>query len=299
MENILSPIDNKSKTKLVRKVDVSKIAKGYNDGFEIDVTRFFNNAGKEIEIRECLSTGFQFFYPSGIEGDGPFYQELEKYDWYYGPWKWEYDHTISKINKEDKFLEVGSGGNVFLSKLKELGYTNIVGLELNQNSVKNGKEKGLTVLSESIQEHSLTHKEFYDVTASFQVLEHIYDVHSFIQSSIDTLKPGGRLIVSVPNNNSYLGERPMTPLNLPPHHVGLWRPDSLRKLENHFNIKCEEIALEPFSKFRRPSFYSAIHENKKPYLYYKIARNFWPSLIERKYSKEFLAFTIQAQFIKK
>jgi 2-polyprenyl-3-methyl-5-hydroxy-6-metoxy-1,4-benzoquinol methylase len=298
MENILSPIDNVSETKLVKKIEVSKIKEGYSSGFNIDVAKYFQKVGNEIEVRECLATGFQFFYPAGIEGDGPFYQELEKFDWYYGPWKWEYDHTISKIKKEDKILEVGSGGNVFLSKLKELGFNDIVGLELNENAVNDGKSKGLNVLSESIQEHALTHKEHYDVTASFQVLEHIYDVHSFVESSLKVLKPGGKLIISVPNNNSYLGERPMTSLNLPPHHVGLWRPNSLKKLENHFNVKCEEISLEPFSKFRRPSFYSTIHENKKPYLYYKIARNFWPSLIERKYSKEFLAFTIQGQFIK-
>jgi 2-polyprenyl-3-methyl-5-hydroxy-6-metoxy-1,4-benzoquinol methylase len=298
MEKILSPIDGVSETKIVRRISVNEIIRVYKEGFKIDVDKFFLNKGDEIFVRECVSTGYQFFYPLAIEGDGPFYQELEKHDWYYGPWKWEYDHTISKTNKDCKFLEVGSGGNVFLAKLKELGYQNIVGLELNDNSIKKGKELGINVLPESIQDHALSKPGYYDVVASFQVLEHISDVRSYIQSSLDVLKPGGRLIVSVPNNNSWLSVIPMTALNLPPHHVGLWRPDSVKNLENHFDMKCEEIALEPFSKFRRPGFYSALHGGKKPYLYYKIARNFWPSLIERKYSSEFLAFTIQAQFIK-
>jgi 2-polyprenyl-3-methyl-5-hydroxy-6-metoxy-1,4-benzoquinol methylase len=299
LAEILSPIDSISPTKLVRTISTKKVIEIYKNGFNIDVSRFFKSDLKEIEVRECLSTGYQFYYPFGIDGDGKFYEALEKYPWYYEPWKWEYDYTIQGLSKDHKILEVGTGGNVFIKKLNDIGYTNLTGLELNENSVTKGQREGLNIIAESIQDHAKRYPNHYDVVTSFQVVEHIANVSSFIQSSIDTLKPGGQFIISVPNNASYLGLKKDASLNLPPHHMGLWTPDALRNIANHFNLEFEELAYEPFSKFRRPYFYSVMHENKKPYLFYKIARNFWPFLIERKYSKEFLAFTIQIKYRKK
>jgi 2-polyprenyl-3-methyl-5-hydroxy-6-metoxy-1,4-benzoquinol methylase len=296
MSEILSPINGISKTFLVKKLEISKIKESYK-GFNIDISRFFPKDADFIEIRECEDTGYRFYYPLNLDGDGEFYEALQKYPWYYEPWKWEYDEAIKHVKKEDKILEIGSGGNKFIEKLASLGY-NITGLELNQDAVKKGLAKGLNVLPDSIQQHAEKFRGHYDVVASFQVVEHIADVQSFMQSSVDALKSGGTLIVSVPNNDSYMKLREYASLNMPPHHMGLWTKDSLTKMGEHFDLKFDGITFEPFSKFRRPYFYSVMHEGKKPYLFYKIARNFWPSLIERKFSKEFLGFTIQAKFIK-
>ena len=61
------------------------------------------------------------------------------------------------------------------------------------------------------------------------------------------LKPGGRLIIGVPNNDSYIRRNKMynKVLNMPPHHVGLWTLDSLKSLEGILPVKLEETFYEP------------------------------------------------------
>lgn len=50
-------------------------------------------------------------------------------------------------------------------------------------------------------------------------MEHISDVASFIKACILLTKPGGYIILSVPNNDAFVGAQEL-PLNMPPHHVG-------------------------------------------------------------------------------
>ena len=64
---------------------------------------------------------------------------------------------------------------------------------------------------------------------------------------IDCLRPGGKLIISVPNNDSFIKDNPLPSkiLNMPPHHMGLWGNESLSKLCNIFPLECIELKIEP------------------------------------------------------
>ncbi len=301
--SIRSPINPDWPSRQIASIPRDQIKKLYAKGFGIDIAKYIPNHISEVQIRQCTQTGYRYYFPFGIEGDGAFYGQLEKYPWYYDPWKWEYDQAIESFCAGDRILEIGSGGNVFLSKLRSLGFQDATGLELNLNSVRKGQEQGLTVLPDSIQEHALQRLEYYDVVTSFQVLEHISDVNSFIKSAVATLKPGGRLIVSVPNNNSYLGADPNCTLNFPPHHMGLWTRDSLESISECFGLDVLSTHFEPMSHFRRPYFYSVLYASKRPRMLYKIASKLacmtGPTWLERKYSAEFLGFTIQVHYQKR
>ncbi len=74
-------------------------------------------------------------------------------------------------------------------------------------------------------------------------------MHDFIKNSLLALKPNGKLIIGVPNNNPYLfvNDKYHT-LNLPPHHAGLWNKKSLKSLEQLFNIKLVSLQYEPLEK---------------------------------------------------
>lgn len=210
-----------------------------------DVTRFFQN--KKIGLFKCLSTGYRFYYPKSVIGDAQFYEELSATRPNYYSERWEHLNSLSFINEGDDVLEVGSGFGFFLQKLKELKI-NAKGIELNNHAVKYCRSKGLNVSGILIEDLAKTHPCKYDVVCSFQVLEHVFEVHNFIQSQIDTLKRGGKLIIGVPNNNPYLfiSDKFHT-LNLPPHHAGLWNKKSLFSLERIFNLKVEKIMFEPLN----------------------------------------------------
>lgn len=230
------------KVKLIDTFLSSEIIKLYK-GQGTDVSRFFQN--KKVKLYKCLSSGYRFFYPNSVIGDAQFYKELSSTRPNYYSERWEHLKSLNFIKQSDNVLEIGSGFGSFLQKLKDLEI-NAEGIELNNHAVEHCKGKGLNVSGTLIEEFSKIYPDKFDVVCSFQVLEHVFKVHDFILSQLNTLKSGGKLIVGVPNNNPYLfvSDKFHT-LNLPPHHAGLWNKESLFSLEKIFNLKVEQMIFEP------------------------------------------------------
>lgn len=280
MDYIYSPLIVDSKDlELVEIFKTDLIIEAYNE-LRIDVSRFFDKS--DITLYKCKKTGYRFYYPFSSIGDAKFYEDLSKNRVNYYSRRWEHQEAFSFINKSDSVLEIGSGFGSFLSLLMENDIKS-KGLELNPYAVEKCKNDGLNVEGKLIQEVAKCCKKEYDVVCSFQVLEHVTDVHSFIDSSIKTLKKNGKLIIGVPNNNPYLfvNDKYHT-LNLPPHHAGLWDEKSLKSLEKIFQIKLEKIIFEPI-KYNYNYFINSYIHNLKDGFYKKIIlglNRFSPSLLK-------------------
>ncbi|MEI6296917.1 MAG: class I SAM-dependent methyltransferase [bacterium] len=240
---IVCPVDKTNNTILIKEIDPSVVVDLYKQQLKNDIV-FPTIKNNKIQLFRCVQCGYEFYYPFNLSGDDFFYQELEKLPWYYSDWKWEYSVVEKIIKENDSVLEIGCGAGKFIEKIKIKG-ANIEGLELNSNAVKKCKEKNLSVYLDSIEEFSQKKPLFYNVVCSFQVLEHINNVKSFLESSLKILKPGGLMIISVPNNDSFIFKQNNLCLNMPPHHMGLWNINSLIKLQDSFNIKLRNIFLEP------------------------------------------------------
>jgi SAM-dependent methyltransferase len=243
MSKVFSTATKGGKTKFIDEFGTQNIIEKYKDETNIDVSRFFTGLSK-IKLLECEITGYRFYYPECIIADASFYEELATKRKNYYSRRWEHVEALKFIEKNDKVLEVGSGFGSFLTLLKENGIKDISGLELSNLAVEKCIELQLDVKPKLIEELNTEIK--YDVICSFQVLEHIYDVASFLDSTINLLKPGGKLIIGVPNNNPYLHivDKYHT-LNLPPHHAGLWSKKSLRNLSKSYSLKVSKIKAEP------------------------------------------------------
>ncbi len=278
-------------------INTKELIASYKSTFNIDTAPFFQGINQIFQYK-CLKTGFRFYYPFHIYGDGPFYEQLEKFDWYYMPWKWEHEQAYSIVNPGLKVLEVGCGKGSFIAKLQNELNATTVGLELNDTAVEFGKENGIDIRNESIETHAIGNPAKYDIVCSFQVLEHIPNVQEFIQSSVHALKSGGSLVVSVPNNDSFLGKS-YNILNLPPHHMGLWNEKSLRSLVNYFPLKFKDVYLEPLQPYHLDYFNNTVIDYLNTKL--KIRKSFlarFKSLFTYFSSKRFKAFTIQVVFEK-
>ncbi|WP_111683856.1 class I SAM-dependent methyltransferase [Winogradskyella tangerina] len=234
-------------TTLVETYTTSSFVADYKAQLNLDVEHLFNG-NDTFGLYECNGSGYRFFYPFNLSGDDLFYQKLQDFDWYYMPWKWEHDLALKYISKDDKILEVGSGGLGFISKLNDLGY-DITGLELNQSKVEEAQKKNIKVLGETIQAHSEHQRETYDFVCSFQVLEHISDVASFIEAMITALKPKGKLLISVPNNDSFIKYSKGGILNFPPHHMGWWTQKPFEYLKDKYNLNIETVDFEPLQDY--------------------------------------------------
>ena len=136
-------------------------------------------------------SGYQFFYPFHVGGESEFYEQLQKFDWYYMPWKWEHKLSLSYINQSDRVLEIGCATGDFLDKVRTEKQAKVFGLELNKSALSELEKKNIDFSSDTMQEFSVKNSEQFDRVCSYQVLEHISDVNSFLKSSISVLKEVG------------------------------------------------------------------------------------------------------------
>lgn len=267
---IQSPICPDAEAKFLYSIKKSDLLKAYKK-FGIDITYLLKDYS-EISIYECSKTGYKFYFPLDVAGDSKFYEFFQKFDWYYMPWKWEHEITKDFIENGQSVLEIGCAHGAFLKKINEMyQLKESVGLELNETaSVEMPTWK---ILNESIQVHQKTKNDSYDLVCAFQVLEHIADVYSFIQASINCLKKGGKLILSVPNNESFVKNLKVG-LNMPPHHMGLWDTKSLESLAKIFPLKKVKIFYEQLQNYHIDSYIDSFYYNKYPFIIPKLLRKF-------------------------
>lgn len=256
---VISPITGKSSTKLVDKIPVKKIISLYKRDLNMDVSPYFTGLN-DVEVYECDETKFRFYYPLTLAGNSEFYEQLSTgNDIYYPSWKWENEIAVKYIPAGSKLLDIGCGEGIFLKGLADRQAVDGFGLELNPDGIRRCKEKGLAVANATIQEFAKGRKEQFDVVTTFQVVEHIPEIGSFLESKLSVLKPGGTMIIGVPYSHPYLYKNDkFDTLNLPPHHMGLWNEQAFRNLEPIYNIKLKAIYI---SKLHDMLYYLSIQLN--------------------------------------
>ena len=265
---IKSPVTHSFNTSLITQFKVSDVISQYANDTKLDVKRFFEGLNS-IELYQCNDTGYRFYYPTNIWGDGPFYEGLEQNNKdYYPAVRWEHKLMIPKIDKDKKVLEIGCGEGAFLKMMLVNGIKNIEAIELNEKAAATLSNAGFNVNVDTIEAFSLNNKEKYDVVCFFQVLEHIYDVKSFLDASLLTLKKGGTMAIAVPNNNPYLYKHDINhTLNLPPHHAGLWNKEAFENLEKFYPIKLKQFHVRPLDNFWAWSMVQKKYHRKKNPIY--------------------------------
>jgi 2-polyprenyl-3-methyl-5-hydroxy-6-metoxy-1,4-benzoquinol methylase len=239
---------------LTLSIPSSRLVKAYRDNYGYDAQRYFDDV-PEVGLYRCES-GFGFYFPFSLVGDETLYRCLEAFDWNYKENKWEHQAALPHIQPGQKVLDVGCGEGNFLSKVQAIG-AQPFGIELNKKAAKIAKDKGIHVYEELLLSHQLV--DFYDVVTSFQVLEHVADPVDFVQGCINVLRPGGTLVIGVPNDDSFLRLDPTNYLNQPPHHMGLWNRNSLSVLAKITNLEIKCFETEPLAE---TDWYQSVMENR-------------------------------------
>jgi SAM-dependent methyltransferase len=244
---IASPIATTYKALLIRRIGLRSVARQYLSRYGIDIYAHMHApAPRQAGLYRCSQTGYEFFYPFELAGLSTLYEQLQRFPWYYSPWKWEHELASNLLHTGDRVLEVGCGVGHFLKRAGERSDIACVGLE------SNAKARAARVFddirAEPIELFASANPRSMDVVCVFQVLEHVSQVGAFLTACCEVLKPGGRLFISVPNNDSDIQYDQRNVLNMPPHHMGLWRPGSLSSLVNQFPLVLEKMRTEPMSE---------------------------------------------------
>lgn len=254
MPKPLSPLTREADTQFIMSTSVKQLVDDWQQTFSIDISEDLD-PHSQIDLYQCRQTQLQFFTPESIEGSGKLYEQLQSFDWYYMPDKWEHRVALKDLSGCSNVLEIGSAFGGFVQKAIEHGF-NIQGIELNKEAVKAAQSQDLPVKALDLNNLVKTHTEYFDGVCSFQVLEHVAHPREFIEASLGVLKPGGKLIYCVPNAESFL-QYQYNLLDMPPHHLTRWSKATFQALEHLFPIQLEKLRFEPLASYHISGFLGA------------------------------------------
>jgi len=236
---VVSPLTGNGDVELLEEINVADLRALYSDSFGVDVSDEFSGVDS-VGLYRCLKSGLRFFHPA-VTGSESFYEALQRQSWYYLGAKPEYDFARGFVSESDDVLEVGCGRGEFAKKIAARSY---LGLEFSSKAQDMAAADGIPVITRQVETHCLQYEQHYDVVCAFQVLEHVASPTAFINACIRCLRPGGLLIYSVPNADSYLAYSTNSVLNMPPHHVTWWMESAFRYVAARFGMDIREIDRE-------------------------------------------------------
>lgn len=254
MKAVPSPVDERFGAAYIEDFPTSDIRDGYLRTYQINIDPFI--ASDSLQCYRCEQTGL-LFYRGITPGDGDFYSRLMAYDWYYDPWKWEHAQISGLLAPDDRILEIGCGAGGFLSGISKK-VARADGIELNAEAVKSCRERGLSVEATDLKDFADQKPGQYDWVVTFQVMEHILDVGPFLRNAVRLLKPGGRLVISVPNNDAFIGRAVEDWLNMPPHHMNRWNAHSLKKVAPLIDCSFDRFLREPLQDYHRDWYVNTV-----------------------------------------
>lgn len=155
---------------------------------------------------------------------------------------------INKASNKGSLLDYGCGTGHFLAQASKDGWQ-VTGIEPSasarehlDHNIKNKVHNSLTKLKDD---------DSYNIITLWHVLEHISDLKQTLNLLIDKLAEDGKLMVAVPNPNSYdakLYQSYWAAYDVP-RHLYHFTQNSLAQLLNNLNLQIDYIQPMKFDAF--------------------------------------------------
>lgn len=148
-------------------------------------------------------------------------------------------NLVEKSSGKNKgnLLDIGAGTGAFASTMKKAGW-NVTALEPDATARANAKKDFDIELLSTENLFSLQPNTF-DVITLWHVLEHVHQLHKYLDTFYSLLKENGTLIIAVPNYTSYDAEHYSANWAAydVPRHLYHFSPKSMNMLLNSHNFK--------------------------------------------------------------
>jgi SAM-dependent methyltransferase len=111
-----------------------------------------------------------------------------------------YGRVASLVGRDRKVLEVGSHTGYFSRVLKAQG-CEVIGVEINAEAAARARGEGFDVRVGSVEDAALVAAlpDDFDALLLMDVLEHLVDPWTALHALGEHLRPGGQVLVSIPN----------------------------------------------------------------------------------------------------
>lgn len=169
-----------------------------------------------------------------------------------------FEKTIRNI----RILDIGCANGDFLAGLRQLGFNDLSGVELNKEMAEIAKTRGINVFNGMFNSETFKNQEF-DFINLGDVIEHVPDPKILLRDLSNLLAPEGICFISTPNVDNFFSKATFTLFRMfgvpwssidPPAHINLFTHKSLLLLLS--DLSLEHISAWPY---RVPLFYELGH----------------------------------------
>ena len=150
------------------------------------------------------------------------------------------------ISEEDTVLDFGCGGGFILN---ELNCKSKYGIEINSSAIVQAKTFGISIFPN----FETLKNNFFDIIISNSALEHILNPADVLKECYRVLKPGGKIIFSVPHEELSFSFK-IGDIN---QHLYTWSPMSAGNLIQHCGFEIIDVKV---TKVIQPLYASIIYK---------------------------------------
>ena len=151
--------------------------------------------------------------------------------------------------KKGRLLDVGAGTGAFVHHMQKAGWQ-VTGLEPDATAIGRAQSQyGLNL--RPVDSLFALPAASFDVITMWHVLEHIHDLHGYIEQLKKLLKPSGKLFIAVPNYTSRdAGQyRAYWAAYDVPRHLYHFSPAAMQALMNRHHLKIRGLQPMWFDSF--------------------------------------------------
>ncbi|MCG5053714.1 MAG: class I SAM-dependent methyltransferase [Myxococcales bacterium] len=146
--------------------------------------------------------------------------------------------------QSSRILDFGCGSGWWLEAMRGEGYTELAGWDLDNPSLDRLASRGIKVWREEAERLPDSH---FDCIRLEHVLEHVPEPLGLLKTLSQKLKPGGRLVLAVPNYGSWSAQvtGPGWDYLTLPYHENQFTPKSLRTILERAGLSVGTLKTLP------------------------------------------------------
>lgn len=204
---------------------ICTVCKKNESSFYISTNALMHEANNEVYLFNICANCKTVFLTNPVNSEDLNHYYTENYLPYRGSKAWgkyssfvensQKNLDLNRVNFVKKYfnknelnsaiLDVGCGNPSFLKLLHQKTKVNCTGIDFSDSGWKGANYQDLTLIKVAIEDFKTT--TLFDVITLWHYLEHDYNPNQTIETLYKSLKPGGKLIIEVPDYKSWSAKK--------------------------------------------------------------------------------------------